>query len=179
MITPVDWAAVENAIHAWVAAGSGLAAGKVIWDDQGGPRPSVPFIALHREGPATKGLGVETRISPYTGGGPYPAVDVDAIAQKEFDLSVTAFTGPVTSGGSATALLDPVELNSHSQTQFLLFSQAGICCFDRGPVQNLSQVVETVFEGRALLRVRFRLVSGLNEQLGWIQTVGVVGTFQT
>lgn len=38
--------AIEDAIHAWVVAGSGLAAGSVIWSMQAGPRPPAPYIAM-------------------------------------------------------------------------------------------------------------------------------------
>jgi hypothetical protein len=37
---------IENAVHAWVMAGSGLAADKVIWAQQEGPRPSGTYVAL-------------------------------------------------------------------------------------------------------------------------------------
>lgn len=38
--------AIEQAIAAWVKAGSGLATGQVIWAQQAGPRPATPYIAL-------------------------------------------------------------------------------------------------------------------------------------
>lgn len=38
--------ALEDAIHAWIVAGSGLAAGQVIWYGQNGPAPSGTYITV-------------------------------------------------------------------------------------------------------------------------------------
>lgn len=45
-MSAIAWTAVENALFNWVVAASGLAAAKVIWSDEGGPRPDAPYIAL-------------------------------------------------------------------------------------------------------------------------------------
>lgn len=42
----IAWITVENALHAWLVAATGLAAGQVIWLDGGGPRPPKPYIAI-------------------------------------------------------------------------------------------------------------------------------------
>lgn len=39
-------AQIENAIHAWVVAATGLNAAKIIWRNQNGPRPARPFVVL-------------------------------------------------------------------------------------------------------------------------------------
>lgn len=44
---PANWSSVENAIAAWVFAGSGLATGQVAWARQVGKRPpSPPWISM-------------------------------------------------------------------------------------------------------------------------------------
>jgi len=42
----MSWLSIENAIHAWVVAASGLSADSVIWSRQGGARPDTPFIEM-------------------------------------------------------------------------------------------------------------------------------------
>jgi len=42
----IDWVAVQAAIHAWVVAGSGLTADKVVWGEQYAPRPAAPAIVM-------------------------------------------------------------------------------------------------------------------------------------
>lgn len=42
----IPWTTIEDALHAWVHAASGLAADRVIWVDQGGPRPVGTYIAM-------------------------------------------------------------------------------------------------------------------------------------
>lgn len=42
----IAWTTVEDAIETWVRSGSGLSSGKVIWAQQGGPRPTGAWISL-------------------------------------------------------------------------------------------------------------------------------------
>lgn len=59
-------AQIENAIHAWVLAATGLAAGKVIWRNQNGPRPARPFVVLSLG-------GVAEAATPWVNNVPTPA----------------------------------------------------------------------------------------------------------
>lgn len=45
-MSAIAWITVENAVHAWLVAATGLAVGQVIWIDGGGPRPQKPYIAI-------------------------------------------------------------------------------------------------------------------------------------
>jgi hypothetical protein len=45
-MSALNWNTIENTIHAWVVAATGLPADRVIWSQQGGPRPSTPYISL-------------------------------------------------------------------------------------------------------------------------------------
>ena len=46
MSLPATWNAMEDAIHAWVVAGSGLPATSVRWAQQTDPRPAGPYISV-------------------------------------------------------------------------------------------------------------------------------------
>lgn len=46
MTIPATWTAIEDAIHAWVVAGSGLPATSVLWEGQGAPRPAGAFVSM-------------------------------------------------------------------------------------------------------------------------------------
>lgn len=50
-MSALGWAAVEDAIQAWMVAGSGLAADHVIWTQQTAPRPTGEYIAMRLSGP--------------------------------------------------------------------------------------------------------------------------------
>lgn len=54
-MTAPAWTTVEDAIHAWVAAGSGLAATSVVWEAQQGPRPAGPYISMRLGGVEAQG----------------------------------------------------------------------------------------------------------------------------
>lgn len=42
----MNWSTIEDALHAWIVSGSGLAASRVIWSGQSGPRPADPWISM-------------------------------------------------------------------------------------------------------------------------------------
>jgi hypothetical protein len=44
----MDWTVVEDALVAWVQTAGGLAAGQVIWERGGGPRPTGTWVGLRR-----------------------------------------------------------------------------------------------------------------------------------
>lgn len=45
-MSAIDWTTIKNAIQAWIVAGSGLAADHVIWEFDGGNRPTSPFVTI-------------------------------------------------------------------------------------------------------------------------------------
>jgi hypothetical protein len=42
----IGWAQIEAAIAKWIREGGGLAVGRVIWGDQGGKRPELPYVSI-------------------------------------------------------------------------------------------------------------------------------------
>lgn len=46
MTIPATWTAIEDAIHAWVVAGTGLPGTSVLWENQGAPRPAGAFVSM-------------------------------------------------------------------------------------------------------------------------------------
>ncbi len=45
-MSAIAWTTVQNALHAWIVAGSGLDSDHVIWTGQNGPRPDEMFCEL-------------------------------------------------------------------------------------------------------------------------------------
>lgn len=56
---------------------------------------------------------------------------------------------------------------------------AGIAVWLNGSVQDLSALLNSGFEGRALLEVSFGIASNLSEDLGTIETINVTGEVTT
>ena len=49
-MSAIPWQTVEDALQAWIVAGSGLASDHVTWGGQTAPRPTGAFISMRRDG---------------------------------------------------------------------------------------------------------------------------------
>jgi hypothetical protein len=170
-----SWTAVEDAVRAWVLTGSGLDNEHVIWADQDGPRPGLPFVTikigdLSPVGPAD--LVPDTDLARAAG----QEIRRTVTQLFEFTASVQAFTTPTTGTAAARSLLARVHTAVRLPTVNDALNLAGIAPFDVGKVQNLSAVLGQGFEGRASLEVRFYAQESLAENLGYITSIEIENT---
>lgn len=56
MTIPSAWTTIEDAIHAWIVAGTGLAASAVIWEAQAAPRPTGAYVSMRLGGMEARGV---------------------------------------------------------------------------------------------------------------------------
>lgn len=167
----MSWATVHDALRAWVRDGSGLPDGKVIWADQTGPRPALPFADL-RIGSSVP-LGAVDEVSDNTDLGRPAGEEIEMRAQavQEFYVTVRLFTAPTLDDSAARALLGRTQLALALPTKRSALALGGVTVFDRGEVQNLSAVKDAKFEGRAMLVVGCYTIESLSEYVGYIETV--------
>lgn len=168
----MSWADVEDAIHEWVTAGSGLAPGQVIWSQQEGPRPAGAFISLRVMSLRQVGhdwldvIDVEN---------PEPGAEVEQRSRgvRELQLGVQAFAGPGTGSTSGLSLLNGIVAAANLPTRRDALNAAGVGVLGFGPSQSIDGMLGTSFEPRAMLDVRLALVSELSELSTYIQSVEV------
>jgi hypothetical protein len=184
---PISWSAVEKALVVWVrdslslldalAAPTGFPLPgniPVIWADQNGQRPGQPFVTLRRDAgqalnPNEDELVVSMNPSPTTA----DEIQMDTRVVTEFTVSVQVFTKDTRGDFSANALASVIRNRLSMQSQLDAFRPLGLAVVARGSVQNLTDLLETGFEGRAVMDVRFRVTDGTTEFVGYIGTANV------
>ncbi len=163
---------IEDAIRAWVLAGTEFDEGQVIFTQQTGARPLTGAFATIRIGGSTP-VGAWDEVTQTT--------DLNRDAGEEIEMRVEAlrelpvsvqFFGPTVVGNAA-----PRELAERTQLALGLPSvrttldAAGLSPFDVGTVKEVTMLNGTKFEGRALLECRFYVCRTLSEFAGYIETV--------
>lgn len=198
MAAETDWAAVEAVLVAQVCAGTGLAAGKVILEGQtlpsslsgasvpGAGRPPLPYASVWHGDEDCLSFLAETLVSDNPDGheGDPEAVPpvvgtellVDHDVPSEFHVRVQVFTAEVRGNSAAPVLLSKFHNWLQTDTARDAFRAAGIGLIEAGTVQNLTGLVETRIEGRAVLDLRLRYRDGAREALTYISSVEVTPT---
>lgn len=166
-----NWPAIENALTAWVKAATSFAAGKVVLAEQGGTAPLSGMVSIRisdvRDIAPQVELIDETDLDRPAG----TEVRFTARAFKEFSVTLQAFTDATTGASTATAKLTRCQTYLGLPSTKALFEAADISCFDPGVVQNVTAVSHAVFEGRAVLTLRFYGLDEATEDAGYIATV--------
>jgi hypothetical protein len=172
---PADWKAIEDALRAWVLTTSGYADQRVLFGYQNDNAPQDDYITITLGGLLQ--LGQDCLISstdllrP-----PGQEIKLQVSGDREFSVTVEAFTTAVTGQATARALMSRVQtaLKLSSIRGALLL--AGISPFDHGDVQWLPAVYRTTFEGRAILTIRCYIRDDVAEFAGYIDKVEILDT---
>jgi hypothetical protein len=172
----IAWATVENAIHAWVVAASGLAAGQVYWTQDNGPRPTTgTVIALTIEGPRQRGRDwVRTRDAAV----PAPGAEIEHVAEgnREITIEMQCFDGAGTGTSAPRAILDQVVSAARLPARHDALVAAGIGLFAIGPILSLGKNIGPRFEPRAVVEARANLSSEVVQTGTYIGSVEVTRT---
>lgn len=168
-----DWQAIEDALQAWAVRASGLPAASVRWADQDATRPQPPFVELRldHEGGGAPVPEQQTIDNPTPSAG--QEILINTITHEDLTLTVHAFTAPTVGANSARALASRMKAQIASETEIGIFDDAGIAIVETGPVQNLTAVLETKSEGRAVFDVRLRVADGFTEATTYVETVDI------
>lgn len=184
--------AVEDALRAWVKTATGFPDAQVYFGNQDGAQPkNRPFATIVvSTDAAPRGAYDEifrTQDLTQPNGS---EITQTVIGQRDIGVSVSVFaentvtypipTFPIVMPGSQGATA--VELVSRCQTALGLdgvrsgLNAAGIAPYDLGSVLRLDALVETGFEGRAVLSIRMRISDTASESVGYIAEVTGTGS---
>ena len=165
---------VEDAINAWIAAGSGFDADtNVIWAQQAAPRPATPYIALRMTLLEQHGQDwYDIRDAAV----PAPGAEIDAVVRgvRKGTLNIACFGDAATGVNMPAMTLDNVMLAARlpSVRDALNIAQIGINGFS--PIRSIDGgPTATVFEPRAILDCRFNVPTEVAETLTYIELVEV------
>ncbi len=167
----------ENTLHAWAVKGSALDASRVLWASQENPfsRPdsSGPFVVLQILADVATGATAE-EITEYDPDGEEGEEIIQTV--REFaavTLSVQVFGGSQTGNASAKQIAANMRLALSLPSVRLSFESAEFSCFDKGSIQDLTEVLDTTFEPRASFEPRFYVTRSQNERIGYIGTIQI------
>lgn len=165
----IAWQTIEDALYAWVKAGTGLPAAQVIWEQPGAPRPTGQYVAM-RIGPVTRvgqdWLDIDDAASPAAGA----ELEFFSRGQRVTTLSLQCFAGPATGIHGAVQTLDTLVSKSILPTLHDALVTAGVGILNFTPVQSTDGIVGEVFEPRALLTATLMLASEVSELGTYIET---------
>ena len=168
----IAWPAIEAAVIAWLKAATGVAS--VIYRHNAAP--ALPYCSVVYDGPRALGAVDEIRY-PYDVAQPAgQEVQVTVIGQREFTVSVQAYTIQESNAGTAKELLGTARTWLAKPSQRALFAAVGASFIDATAVDNLP-ILGELGQGRAHMDVRFRTVDSVIDPVGYISTAPVTGTY--
>lgn len=170
-----SWADIELALQNAVEVATGLDDAHVIFAEQEGQRPSLPYVTL--------------RIGDTVGRGEFVThvhdADADelvftAYSHPDLLISINAYTAETT-GNTARALLEALRLKLALPAARDALRAVGVTPRYASTVRNLTALDGADFRGRAQLDVRCEVVRTAEERVPYIRTVEVTdsGTGQT
>ncbi len=173
-----NWDSVEAAVWAWVVAGSGLSESTVIRADQDGPRPEPNFASI-RLGRSMSPAGVVDQVSQEydSGADPGEEITLTASGPREFEVEVEVFTASAVGSDSAFARASRVQTALGLPGVRDALHAAGLTPFDNGKVRVIPDVLDTKWEGRALLVARFYVEESASETTGYIDATEITPTY--
>lgn len=187
----MNLAPIEDAIRTWIKNATALPDAQIYFQFQNGGQPtSAPFITITVPD-SWRALGAYAEQTKTTNlGNPNGSeITYTATSEKDALITIQAFAEntvtfpngnppalPNTSGLTAMALLSACQTALGLDGVRYALNQAGVGVYDEGHIRQVNAVIETYFEGRAVLEIRCYLVDQATESDGYINEVTGTGT---
>lgn len=168
-----DYAALEDSIIECVRAALGLPEGTVYWSGQGEPPQLKPFAELREANSENIGEPQNT-VADNPGGAPGEEIILTTSNDLEMEIDVFIYTvNKVNLPGnpSAAARAKAMVRALGGETNAGIREGTGLVFVEAGKVLNIPRVLETQFEGRATVSLKFRVEDRLEEKTTFIETV--------
>lgn len=161
--------ASENAIEAFVIASAEFPVNKVLWDKQSifgatkTKKPELPYITLNISGgPVLQG-------TPEIG---YKELDTyNRTFRRAFTVTVNVYSN-LGWLSDAQKIADSIYLDSKRG----LLTAASVSVLDAGPALDISELLDTKYEGRATVDLFMSDCVVREEIVGEVETVGITST---
>ncbi len=167
-----DATTIQNAIHAWLSAATGL---PCVWEKQNG-LPQRPASYVSMDLGTMTGVGGDVLTHDYSAARPLgQEVEVTAEKSGEWVLKVQAFLElqPGQTGDMAVALLSKAVARLALPSVRDSLHAAGMGVVDVGSVLNLTGLASVKWQGRATVDVRLSVIESVSERVGYFATAEV------
>lgn len=176
----LDWTAIEDALREYAFTATGLGPQALIFEGQNGsvPDPTSPFMTIALGDLVKKGRdSVSTR---FDAGEVGEEIRIQTFGLRKLTVTFQAFgpktTTPDNSEPTARTLASKLEAYIELPSVRGRLNAAGLGVLEVGPVRWLPKLVNTKFEGRALLEVKFAVGQGAEDALGYFDKVSGTAT---
>lgn len=165
----IVWSTIEQAIHAWAEASSGLS---FVWINQEQPRLAKPFGTLAMAIRGRTNAQPERRLSAATPG------QQTIVRHKTHTLQVQIIGGTTYGDDHASARVEAMRDSLFLEANTLAFRAAGFVVQSAQPAVDLTAATGTVYESRASLDIFIATLDTSVENVGWIETVNETVTVE-
>lgn len=174
----MTWQALQDGLHAWFVAASGINVLDVFWDDEPEGFLGRPYAMLKLRSHNTAGGSDEIR---YDSNGPDADASVVAVGNRTMTFSVRVRTRDAAAEARPYALLERVRAQLELPSTQDAFAAVGVGLIGTAALVDLTRVWDRRREPEALLDLRLSAVSdtsdlGIDESVGTIEHVRVGGT---
>lgn len=169
----MNWTVIQNAIHAWVVATSGLAASRVLWARQNLPRPDGCWISLRTIALAAVG---QDAITVSDAPSPAPGAEIRTThgGHRVVTLSIQCFNGEGQGSESPEAILEEVRTGARLASVHDALTAAGVGLLSFEAIRSIDgHTNPAVFEPRAVLTCSLCVPSEIFELGTFIETVDI------
>jgi hypothetical protein len=177
------WQTIQNTVRTWLltyaTSQSSVALVDVIFSKQKGPQPSDPFGVLTFSA-ARRAAGTfdELQFAYNSGGAAGQEITPTIIGTREFTVTAEVYVPKDTGQGTASEYLENALLALNLPSQRDAFNAIGISLIDFADIVNVTALLETVWEGRAVVDIRFRASdSATDAPTGYINTANITGSY--
>lgn len=161
---------IKSALRAWVRSVTNLPDTQVVWSQQDLSRLTGQFITMRLGDLTPLGSADETTQDYDATRDAGQEIEISVNGQRSFGLSLQCFgTGDV----SDRSLLARLQSSLSLPSVLSLFEPAGLGCYDTSPIQNVTALLDTTFEPRAVMDVYFYCSEVVSERTTFIETVEV------
>lgn len=167
---------LQQALRTWVRKSSRLDDSKIVWAQQDVVRLPVPFITM-RLGDLVK-LGAADEVT-HDFDATRPAgeeIEITVNGRRQGAVSIQCFGG---NSDSAMKIMLRVEASLSLPSVMELLEAAEVSVYDTGAIQNVTALLETAFEPRAVMDAYFYCSEAVSERTTYIESVGVTNQIET
>lgn len=153
----INWETVKTNIYNWVVANIPMGMPVTMYYENA-PRPSAPYVTINLS--SITQIGWDWTPSPSNDAG-----DISLIGDREFIVQLQAY------GGDPFTVMENLRTSLQKETVLNTLRANGIVFANWYPINDITELVDTLFQKRTQMDVLFRIAQTATESLGTIATV--------
>jgi len=167
------WGQIMDALVSWASTECGCTA---VWANQATPRSAKPYVVLNIISQRDEG---EIEVQP-----PSNSIDpVCLVGRSEFVLSVNCIAAPKAVSADALGkqqaldMVRKLRMSLSKESVMQAFEDVDVASRDNDGMSDATTELETLWEDRAQMDIHFATLATIEEDIGIIETVDVLGSF--